>query len=145
MRAGEVMTTKLVTIDQESTVQDAAILMTQRDIGSVVVVNNNSAICGILTEKDFVKKVLNKGLRSENTLVRDVMTSELITIDESTDISEAVHIMEEHNIRRLLVTVKGKIKGIVTSKYLLKTLRYDLAQNLADETYRREYVLREMF
>src|SRR3989344_4852396 len=107
MRAGEVMTTKLVTIDQESTVQDAAILMTQRDIGSVVVVNNNSAICGILTEKDFVKKVLNKGLRSENTLVRDVMTSELITIDESTDISEAVHIMEEHNIRRLLVTVKG--------------------------------------
>ncbi len=103
-------------LDVTSTVMD---LMAKENVGSIVVVENNQPV-GIITERDMLYRVLNAGKNLELTLVKDVMSKPLVTIDAERTIADALEIMHRHNIRRLIVTREGVLVGLTTERRLLE-------------------------
>ena len=77
---------------------------------------------GILTERGILEKVITAHKDPARTCVRDVMSAPLITVEEDTSLSNAIEFMGKKGIRRLLITKKGKVKGIVTQRDILMKL-----------------------
>ena len=121
MRVKEIMK-KAVTITDDRTLQEAAKLMTTQGIGCLVVTAEDK-LAGILTERDVLKQVSNDA-GSLNKPVRDVMSTEIITIESKAHIDDAAKIMSKHKIKKLPVLDDGKLSGIITST--------DLISNSAD-------------
>jgi CBS domain-containing protein len=107
----DLMTKKALTIDSQKTVLEAAQLMSLKEVGDVIVVDNEMPI-GIVTERDLVRRVLarEKGL---DTKVSDVMSKPLITIGPDASIKEAARKMVKNRIRRLPVLKTHKLVGII--------------------------------
>lgn len=143
MKVGEIMVKRILTVPEESTVQEAASQMQDYGVSSLVVTNILGSYVGIVTERDLVRRVVAKGKSAVMTQVRDVMSTTLFTIDSEASLLDAAQMMEEKNCRRLLVTVKGKIKGIVTNRLLLQNMRYSITQGLLGND-RRSYILRDL-
>ncbi len=106
------MSTALITIDVEASVFDAVKLMTEKDVGALVVTEKANPV-GIVTERDILKNVSQR-LSCEATKVMNIMSKPLITVDADTRIGVAAEVMADKKVRRLLVTEQGKILGIVT-------------------------------
>jgi CBS domain-containing protein len=117
-----IMTREVITIEENRTVMDAAELMTANQISSLIVEKNQNAI-GIISERDFVRKICSKDLLPSKILVSDIMSSIAQTAEPDTPLEVAVQRMINHKIRRLPVLEKGKIVGIVTVTDLAKELR----------------------
>jgi CBS domain-containing protein len=96
--------------------------MTSNQISSLIVEKNHDAV-GIISERDFVRKVCSKDLRSSEVLVSEIMSNISITAEPDTPLEVAVQRMINHRIRRLPVLEKGKIVGIVTVTDLARELR----------------------
>jgi CBS domain-containing protein len=105
-------------------VSEAAKIMAEKNIGSILIGDYNKNGIGIITERDILKKIVAKGLDPSVIMVEDVMTRELITVDHDTNIEKANKIFREKNIRRLPVTENGKIIGMVTTRDATKSLNY---------------------
>jgi CBS domain-containing protein len=116
----EVMTRCVLTIDSSKTVAEAAELMTQKEVGDVVVTENDSPR-GIVTERDFVRRVIAKQ-RPLDTKITDVMTTPLITIAPDASINEAARKMVNNKIRRLPVIRDHKLVGILVVSDFAKHL-----------------------
>jgi CBS domain-containing protein len=116
----EVMTRGVLTIDSSKTVAEAAELMTQKEVGDVVVTENDSPR-GIVTERDFVRRVIAKQ-RPLDTKITDVMTTPLITIAPDASINEAARKMVNNKIRRLPVIRDHKLVGILVVSDFAKHL-----------------------
>lgn len=112
------MSKPVITILPSKTVLDAARIMTDKNIESLVVVWGDRAV-GIITEKDIVRRVVSKEL-PYTTKVLDVMSKPVTTISADEFLGDAREIMIEHGIKRLPVTEKGKIIGIVVESDLIK-------------------------
>ncbi len=131
----------IIKVPPDIAIMEAAKLMDQKGIGSLVV-EESGEIVGIMTERDILKKVVAAGRRCEETIVKDIMTSPLITIDLNDSIEEASELMAVHHIRRLVVTEKSEVVGIITSRDLVDTLRYSLSKSIKDlgiTNYRPDY------
>src|SRR3569833_2180557 len=92
----------VITIDADTTVLDALRLMDDKNIGSVVVTENGEYL-GLLTERDYARKVILQGKSSQDTMVRDIMSTGLPRIVPETSVETCMHIMSENNIRYLPV------------------------------------------
>ena len=126
MKVSEIM--HVVTkISPETTVSEAAKIMDQKLIGSVLIEENDNII-GIVTERDILRKIVAKGKNAETTSVKNVMSYPLITIDANEDALEASRIMDEKRIRRLVVTENGKVAGKVTANSISRNLKYLLSR-----------------
>lgn len=101
-----------VTVEASATVQDAAKLMDENDIGNVLVVENGE-VQGIVTDRDIVVRVVAKGDGSDAS-VREACSTGLETIAPDTSIDEAIQTMEQGNIRRLPVVDDGKPVGVIS-------------------------------
>jgi len=108
----------LITIDGETSAQDAIKLMVEKNIGALVVTEKGKLV-GIVTERDILKKCCPEA-SCEEVKVREIMSKPLVTVDAETPIGVAVETMTNKKIRRLLVTEGKKIVGIVTQKDLMK-------------------------
>ena len=113
-----VMSKPIITVDSECSAQDAIKLMVEKNIGALVVTEKNKHV-GIVTERDVLKKCCPEG-SCRDVKVREIMSKPLVTVEGEIPIGEAVEIMTDRNIRRLLVTEKGKNVGIVTQKDLMR-------------------------
>ena len=103
----------VITIDSASTVRDAARKMNGIGIGCVVITDGQSPV-GIITERDFVRRIaLNE--RPLSTIVREVMSSPLISIDPDATVWEVAEKMKLEKIRKIPVITGGKLVGIVTT------------------------------
>jgi CBS domain-containing protein len=118
LSTGAVAKRDLLTVDEKTTVLDAARLMVEHDVGSLVVERNRERI-GILTERDILKKVVAKSLHASFVTVKEVMSSPPVTIPHDRPLREAVDLMNRRRVRRMLVTEGGKIVGIVTQRDIL--------------------------
>jgi CBS domain-containing protein len=116
----DLMTKSVVTIDADKTVAEAAVLMSQNDIGDLIVMNKNSPV-GIVTERDFVRRVLAEG-KSRKIKVSEVMTTPLKVIDPEAPIKDAARRMVNRRIRRLPVIKDNKLVGIITAADFAKHL-----------------------
>jgi CBS domain-containing protein len=101
-----------VTVEASATVQDAAKLMDEKDIGNVLVVENNE-VQGIVTDRDIVVRVIAKGDGADAS-VREAATTDLETLEPDASIDDAIQKMEQGNIRRLPVVEDGKPVGVIS-------------------------------
>ena len=115
---GAIANRDLLTVDEKTTVLDAARLMVEHDVGSLVVEKNKERI-GILTERDILRKVVAKSLHASFVTVKEVMSSPPVTIPHDKPLREAVDLMNRKRVRRMLVTEEGKIVGIFTLRDIL--------------------------
>src|ERR1700709_425469 len=103
----------VVTIDAATTVLDALRLMDDRNIGSLVVTETDEYL-GLLTERDYARKVILQGKSSQETTVREIMSTGLPRIVPESSIETCMHIMSESNIRYLPVFVADQLSGIIS-------------------------------
>lgn len=109
---------KLVTLDPKATITDAARVMEEKNVGSILIVKQNN-LMGIFTERDVVK-VVAKGIPI-NEKLESVMTTNVITIRDDEHISKAVYIMGERGVRHIpVIDQRGKLVGILSSKDIVK-------------------------
>ena len=114
----DVMVTDLATLDASISIRDAAKLMDEKDVGCIIVTKNQLPV-GILTERDFVKRIAAKE-KPLTALLQEVMSSPLIEIDPNETVWEAAQIMKINNIHKLPVKKDNQIIGIVTTTDLVK-------------------------
>ncbi len=105
---------ELVSAGEETTIRDAARLMSRHKISSLVIHDGQRRPTGIVTDRDLREKVIAQG-RSILDPVRDIATPTLIQIETGESCFEALLKMVQHNIHRLLVTDEGRLKGIITN------------------------------
>ena len=113
----EIMTEKLETIFISSSSQDAAKKMRDKDVSSLVVTDNNKKPIGILTERDLVRKICTYDINSRDVLIKDILSSPLLTIDSKLSLEGAANAMIHNKVRHLLVvdsTIDRPI-GIITA------------------------------
>ena len=115
----DVMSSPVVTLNEDAASNKAANLMDDNQLGCVIVTNKAGKPVGIMTERDLVIRVLAKNLVPDAVKVKEIMTSPLVTIDPEATISEAARRMSRLNIRRLGVVYKGNLVGLVSSKDIL--------------------------
>ena len=108
------------TISKDQNVKQALILMSEKNIGAIIIVDNNGFPIGIFSERDYARKIILKGKSSKDTLLDEVMTKELITVARDCKIEQCMEIMIEKKIRHLPVLEDKKIVGIVSIGDLLK-------------------------
>jgi CBS domain-containing protein len=118
----DIMTKDIVTIDEGETALEAAKIMSQRGISSLIVVKDGVPK-GIITERDFVKKVCAKQLEASAIKIGTLMSSIRTVAEPDTPIQVAVQRMANKGIRRLPIIQEGKVVGIVTVTDLARYLR----------------------
>ena len=116
------MTNNVEMVHHEHTVQQAAKIMKNDGVGSVVVMKDSNPV-GIMTERDFAIKVVAQGLLPQ-TKIFDVMTSPVIHISAEETVLQASDIMIEKKIRKIPVFDAGKISGIITATDILRFFRF---------------------
>ncbi|MDI6859373.1 MAG: CBS domain-containing protein [Methanocellales archaeon] len=109
----EIMTRDVITADSNMRASEAAQRMTERKIGSLVVIENGKPV-GIVTERDMVQKLISKDVKPSSLTLKDIISQPLITIRPDESLSSAARKMVELNIRRLPVIKNDELVGIVT-------------------------------
>ena len=115
---GNYMSSPVLSIDSELTVQEGAQQMHARKVGALLVRKGEKYV-GILTESDLTRKVVAKGLNLETTMVSAVMTQPIFTMDRYMPVEEAEEFMKNRKIRHLAVTESDDIVGMLSVKDLV--------------------------
>ena len=113
---------KIWTATKDQNVRQALILMSENNIGAIIVVDNNDSPIGIFSERDYARKIILKGKSSKDTLLDEVMTKELITVTKNYRIDQCMKKMNEKGIRHLPVIENKKIVGIISIRDVLKIM-----------------------
>ena len=113
VRVKDVMTQNVVTASEEDTVFTAASKMSERNISSIIVTNNN-AVVGVFTEDDILLKVTEAGKDPREVKVKDVMVKEVVTTQPSAFISSAGKVLKDQNFEILPVVEDNKLVGVIS-------------------------------
>jgi len=106
---------KPLTCSEDTTVQVAVGLMSEKNFGSVVVTDNNQMVIGVLTERDILKKLVNERKGAEETLVSEIMTKDVKVARETDDVLDWLRIMSNERFRRLpVVDDSGRVVCVFT-------------------------------
>ena len=115
---GSIARISVPSIGPSTPVTEIATLMTGQNIGAVIV-TNNIEVLGIVTERDIIERVALGKKDLYGLVAQDIMTSPVITINYDRKIQDALKIMKDNNIRRLVVVKGEKILGLITERRLL--------------------------
>jgi len=113
LKVRDVMVREVITVDEDSTVKEAVAVMNEFQIGSLIVLERGKAM-GIVTERDFLRRVIAEARDVMNTKVKEIMTTPLVVVEPCTDLEEAVKLMFQSKIKKLAVVDANKLVGIVT-------------------------------
>jgi CBS domain-containing protein len=109
-----------VSIDAGTTVLDALKIMAEKNIGSVVVTGADGIYKGIVTERDYSRKVILKGKSSTDTKVEEIMSTDLPRVSMQDSVEHCMELMTEKNIRYLPVFAGSELKGIISMSDVVK-------------------------
>ncbi|HZW12883.1 MAG TPA: CBS domain-containing protein [Noviherbaspirillum sp.] len=109
------------TISPDGTVWEALKLMAERSIGALVV-TEGSKIVGIVSERDYARKVVLKGRSSEDTRVRDIMSSPVMYVTPEHTNEDCMALMTENRLRHLPIMEKGELIGLISIGDLVKDI-----------------------
>jgi len=112
------MKNQVVTVDASMSVMDTAKIMDDAGIGCVVVIENNIAI-GIVTERDFVKRVVSRGIPL-TTPIKKIMSSPLIVVNPDENIWEVAELMKQRRIHKVPVVHQNLLVGMITATDLTR-------------------------
>ena len=116
--------TEIVSISPGAAVVDAANLMAEKEIGSLIVMQDGK-LCGIVTERDYARKVIVGGRSTESTLVADIMTAEVLTAGLDQSVDECMTLMTEKRIRHLPIVEAERVLGIISIGDLMNAIVTD--------------------
>jgi CBS domain-containing protein len=122
-------------VSPEDSVYDALRLMARVDIGAVLVIEDDELV-GILSERDYARKVILFGKTSRETKVREIMTKKVITIHPMQICEECMDIMTKNHIRHLPVTLDGEILGVISIGDVVKHIIHKQKEKIKDLTDR---------
>jgi CBS domain-containing protein len=114
----------LLSIAPDASVLDAIRLMAEKGIGALVVLDGE-ALVGIVTERDYARKVILKGRSSKTTAVKDIMTADVVTTSSDQPVDQCMSIVTEKRIRHLPVVDDGRLTGIISIGDLVKAVIAD--------------------
>jgi len=168
MKAEDVMTRGVISIDPDATVLQAARLMLQHRISGLPVIDKNGNLVGVLSEGDFLRrretkterrrsrwleflmgpgKIASEYTHSHGSKVSEVMTTQVQTVDENASLEDIVELMEHHRIKRVPVLCGSEVVGIVTRSNLMHamvSLARKAPPQAMDDAAIREQLLAEM-
>lgn len=105
----------------DRTVYEAIAMMAEKSVGTIVVLSGEQLV-GIISERDYARKVVLKGKLSKETLVSEIMSSPVTTVDPDRTADECMRLMTEKRIRHLPVMDQGKLVGVVSIGDLVKAI-----------------------
>jgi len=123
---GEIMTTKIETIGLEDNAQEAARKMKHKNVSSLVVVDKNDQAVGIVTERDLVREVCVQDASSNQHIIKNIMSSPIVTIDPNSSVETAANVMMQNKVRHLVVVNEKKTLGIITATNFVDYLNQHL-------------------
>lgn len=118
-------------VTPDASVLDAIRLMAERHIGALLVMDGDR-LAGIISERDYARKVVLKGRASESTAVRQIMSSPVHTATPGQTVDDAMRLMTEWRIRHLPVVRNGRVVGVVSIGDLVKSVIEDQRHTIED-------------
>ena len=112
---------RIWSVTQDTTVYDALSLMAEKSIGAVLVLKNG-ILTGIMSERDYARKIILKGKSSKDVPVSEIMSTNVVYIDINTDIEECMALMINKRIRHLPVYANDKLSGVISIGDVVKAL-----------------------
>lgn len=123
MKVHQIMQKQLVSVSNTATIHDATLKMKEERVGSVLIVDENNRLLGIVTDRDVALAVAAENKDPNNVCAYEIMTDEPITVASDADIEAALRMMSTGNVRRLPVCEKGKLVGMLSSADLASELK----------------------
>ncbi|MFC5408551.1 CBS domain-containing protein [Larkinella bovis] len=114
----------IYSVTSDSTVYEALEAMANRNIGAVLVIDDGK-LSGIFSERDYARKGILKGRASKDTLIREVMTANLITVSPEQPLEDAMVIMSDKHIRHLPVVDEEELIGIISINDVVSAIIHD--------------------
>ena len=120
---------EIISIVKEASVYDAIKLMADHGVGSLLVMDGDE-LKGIVTERDYARKVIIKGRSSESTQVREIMTTDLVTTTSAQTVNECMTMMSERRIRHLPVMSGKDVVGLISIGDLVQAIISDQQEEI---------------
>ena len=120
---------EIISIEPSASVLDAIKLMADKSVGSLLVMQAGK-LAGIVTERDYARKVIIKGRSSENTEVGEIMTSELVTASPEHTVNHCMEVMTEKKIRHLPVLDSDAVVGMISIGDLVQAIISDQKEEI---------------
>ena len=121
MKVQDIMTKPAIHISPNETADVAARTLQRHNIGALPVCSADGRLCGLITDRDLVTRCMAAGKSPEKTMVREVMTNQVTSVQPDMDTGVAAHLMGRLQIRRLPVTEQGRLTGMVSLGDLSRT------------------------
>lgn len=112
---------EVYSIPPSTSVYDALALMAEKEIGALLVMEGDKLV-GVISERDYARKVILQGRSSKETKVSEIMTADLITVTPQDSVDDCMKLMTENRIRHLPVCDGGKVVGVVSVGDLVKSI-----------------------
>ena len=128
----DIMQKNVITIEKTKKAQDAAIILKDKEISFLVVVNDSKPI-GIVSERDIVRKIVADNKESQSTPLETIMSNNFKWVEPNASIESAVQKMLNNNIRRLVVLENDELAGVITQTDLTEFLRSKILINATIE------------
>ena len=132
MLVKDVMSSPAVTISEGTPIDKTAQLMSSSRLGCIIVTSKKGKAIGIITENDFVTRVIAKNIKPSKLTAKEVMSSPLITVDPDEMLTETARRMNKLDIRRMGVIYKENLVGIISSKDIL-AITPELIENMQEK------------
>lgn len=136
MKVKDIMSGPVIRIHDKESVAVAARTLTHYNIGALPVCASDGKLCGVVTDRDIVTRCMAAGKDPNATIVREVMTGQVLSVAPDTDAGAAAHLMGRQQVRRLPVVEGGKLCGMLSLGDLAGRDEsfYDAADALSDIT-----------
>jgi len=128
-KTGAAKTSDIWTIDATQPVLDAIKCMAEKNIGALLVTDGQK-LTGIISERDYARKVILRGKSSRETLVSEIMSDNVISVAPDDTIDTCMSLMTKYNIRHLPVLERGKITGVLSIGDLVRATIADQQQTI---------------
>ncbi len=129
MRASDIMSRNVLTINENKPLQEARQIMVEEDITALPVTSNDGDLVGIITQTDFFQldgllasKIIREHWMVDDLKVRDLMVKNTVTLPETANLSELSKIMVDNHIHRVVIVKDSQIVGLITAMDVLKAV-----------------------
>lgn len=116
-------------IQPDATVYEAIALMAEKSVGALLVVSGGELL-GIISERDYARKIVLQQRSSSDTLVREIMTSSVVTVTPEHTVEDCMKLTTEHRVRHLPVLARGELAGVISIGDLVNAIITEQAETI---------------